>query len=70
METQIESQTLSNPNPNADADAVEGELDLLEGELASVQELSFAFRRAASRLIEMAGSEYHRKWENKGIRKE
>jgi predicted ATPase len=70
LETQIESQTLSNPNPNADADAVEGELDLLEGELASVQELSFAFRRAASRLIEMAGSEYHRKWENKGIRKE
>ena len=34
------------------------ELDVLEGELASVQELGFAFRRAASRLSEMAGSEY------------
>jgi predicted ATPase len=41
------------------------ELQLLEGELASVQELSFAFRRAASRLTEMAGSEYHKKWLSK-----
>lgn len=32
---------------------------VLEGELASVQELSFAFRRAASRLVEMAGHEWH-----------
>ena len=36
------------------------ELDVLEGELASVQELGFAFRRAASRLSEMGGAEYLR----------
>jgi predicted ATPase len=29
-----------------------------EGELASVKELSFAFRRAASRLREMVSQEY------------
>ena len=34
------------------------EIDVLEGELASVQELGFAFRRAASRLSEMGGAEY------------
>eukprot|EP00606_Chrysophyceae_sp_TOSAG23-5_P000311 GSChrysophyteH2.ASY1.ANO1.1719.1 assembled CDS len=49
---------------NVDEDA--DELLLMEGELASVQELSFAFRRAASRLTEMAGSEYHRKWAERG----
>jgi hypothetical protein len=32
---------------------------VLEGELASVQELGFAFRRAASRLVEMGGAPYH-----------
>lgn len=31
---------------------------VLEGELASVQELGFAFRRAASRLTEMCGARY------------
>ena len=36
-------------------DAAQEELKLLEGELSSVQELAFAFRRAASRLVEMAG---------------
>ena len=40
-------------------DAAQGTL-VLEGELASVQELGFAFRRAASRLVEMAGAPYHR----------
>ena len=34
------------------------ELDILEGELASVQELGFAFKRAASRMIEMSSAEY------------
>jgi hypothetical protein len=34
------------------------ELKMLEGELASIQELSFAFRRAASRLTEMSSTTY------------
>lgn len=34
------------------------ELKLLEGQLASIQELSFAFRRAASRLNEMTSISY------------
>ena len=34
------------------------EVKLLEGQLSSVQELSFAFKRAASRLVEMASSQY------------
>ena len=41
------------------------ELKLLEGELASVQELSFAFKRAASRLAEMSGQLYLSKWKQK-----
>ena len=40
------------------ADAAEDQLKLLEGELSSVQELKFAFRRAASRMTEMSGTEY------------
>jgi predicted ATPase len=43
-------------------DAAQEELKVLEGELASIQELSFAFRRAASRLAEMATETYERKW--------
>jgi predicted ATPase len=39
-------------------DAAQEELEMLEGELSSIQELRFAFRRAASRLTEMAGQEY------------
>ena len=35
-------------------------LDILEGELASVQELGFAFKRAASRMIEMSSAEYRK----------
>jgi len=34
------------------------EMKMLGGELASIQELSFAFRRAASRLIEMSSNNY------------
>ena len=34
------------------------ELDILEGELASVQELGFAFKRAASRMVEMGSAGY------------
>ena len=33
---------------------------VLEGELCSVQELGFAFKRAASRLVEMSGEAYHK----------
>ena len=36
------------------------DLSVLEGELASVQELGFAFARAASRLVEMQSVEYER----------
>ena len=34
------------------------ELDILEGELASIQELGFAFQRAASRMTEMTSNKY------------
>lgn len=46
-------------------DAANDELKLLEGELSSVQELKFAFRRAASRMTEMAGKEYLNIWKSK-----
>ena len=46
-------------------DAANDELKLLEGELSSVQELKFAFRRAASRLTEMAGKDYLENWKLK-----
>lgn len=42
-------------NPE-DSTCEEREVRLLEGELASIQELSFAFKRAASRLIELSSS--------------
>ena len=45
----------STANP---VDAAQDELKLLEGELCSVQELAFAFRRASSRLTQMAGVEW------------
>lgn len=41
--------------------AQDTELKMLEGELASIQELSFAFRRAASRLVEISSVEYGRR---------
>jgi predicted ATPase len=46
-------------------DAAQEELKVLEGELASIRELSFAFRRAASRLAEMATETYAVKWREK-----
>ena len=47
-------------------DAAQEELKVLEGELSSVQELSFAFMRAASRIREMAGQSYQDRWIKKG----
>jgi predicted ATPase len=44
------------------ADAAQDELKVLEGELASVQELGFAFRRASSRLVEMSSVAYLQRW--------
>lgn len=41
------------------------ELGVVEGELASVQELHFAFQRAASRLVEMNSEEYLAVWKEK-----
>jgi predicted ATPase len=46
-------------------DAAEDQLKVLEGELSSVQELRFAFQRAASRLTEMTGQDYFQKWNAK-----
>lgn len=43
-------------------DAAQEQVTILQGELASVQELGFAFKRAASRLIEMSGVEYNAAW--------
>ena len=45
------------------------DLDVLEGELSSIQELSFAYQRAASRMIEMSGEEYLQKWNKKYLNK-
>ena len=47
-------------------DAAQDEMTVLEGELGSIQELSFAFRRAASRLVEMSGQAYLDRW--RGLR--
>lgn len=41
------------------------EMDFLEGELASIQELGFAFKRCASRLKEMSGQQYYTNWKIK-----
>jgi predicted ATPase len=40
-------------------------LNVYEGELASIKELEFAFRRATSRLIEMSSEQYQAKWRMK-----
>ena len=40
-------------------------LMVLEGEVSSVKELLFAFRRAASRLTEMRGTSYLEEWERR-----
>ncbi len=50
---------------NVHLDAGEEDLRLLEGEVASVKELLFAFKRAASRLNEMRGSQYLEAWRDK-----
>jgi len=44
---------------------VQVELNVLEGELASIQELGFAFRRAASRLVEIGSRSYMEGWRRK-----
>lgn len=46
----------------AAVDAGQEELKVLEGELASIRELSFAFKRAASRLTEMSSVGYVERW--------
>ena len=55
-------KTSNNESPVGGVDAAQDELKILEGELASVQELAFAFRRAGSRLTEMAGSRWQNQW--------
>jgi hypothetical protein len=47
----------------APSSSEEKELKLLEGELASIQELSFAFRRAGSRLVELSSRGYLEGWQ-------
>ena len=47
---------------NVHLDAGEEDLRVLEGEVASVKELLFAFKRAASRLNEMRGFQYLNAW--------
>ncbi len=60
-EAEIKDQTVRDKKIHG-VDAVQDELKILEGELASVQELAFAFRRAGSRLTEMAGSRWQERW--------
>ena len=45
-------------NIRFEVDAAQDELNILEGEICSVQELGFAFRRAASRLTEMSSTSW------------
>lgn len=44
------------------------DMKVLESELAAIQDLSFAFRRAASRMIDMTSSEYYAKWKEMYVR--
>jgi predicted ATPase len=41
------------------------EINVYQGELASIKELSFAFQRAASRLVEMTSVQYYNRWKSK-----
>ena len=41
------------------------EAKVLESELTSIQDLRFAFKRAASRMNEMSSIEYYEKWKSK-----
>lgn len=40
------------------------EINVYEGELASIKELGFAFQRAASRMIEMSSEHYFKRWKS------
>lgn len=72
------SNATSEPPPGADSTTVIGEqyghmgqqeeLSVGESELAAIQELNFAFRRAASRLLEMSSEHYIRAWEQRYMR--
>ena len=46
-------------------DSAESDLRCSQGELASIQDLQFACRRAVSRLMEMSGSQYLQTWRKK-----
>lgn len=46
-------------------DSAEGDLRCSQGELASIQDLQFACRRAVSRLIEMSSAQYLQTWRRK-----
>ena len=50
---------------SSDEEDVQVEVNILEGELASIQELGFAFRRAASRLVEIGSRSYMQRWKEK-----
>lgn len=41
------------------------DMKALESELTSIQDLRFAFKRAASRMNEMSSIEYYDKWKTK-----
>lgn len=43
-------------------DSAQDELKILEGQLSSIQELGFAFKRASSRLNEISSVEYYNNW--------
>ncbi len=44
------------------------EICVVESELASIQELSFAFQRATSRLLEMNSAHYYQVWQSRYMR--
>ncbi len=46
-------------------DSAQDELKILEGQLSSIQELGFAFKRASSRLNEISSIEYYNNWSKK-----
>lgn len=51
-----------NISVGGDATNEKDNMQALESELASLQDLSFAFKRAVSRLMEMVSEEYYAKW--------
>lgn len=63
--------SLSSSSPSSlssssvEEEEVHVEVNVLEGELASIQELGFAFRRAASRLVEIGSRSYMQRWKEK-----